>query len=62
MEIWLPTRTEEPAYICNVPVNDEGEGCGQLFYKGQERLYRTHVARCAKEHQEFIISTSIRQR
>lgn len=60
--IWIPTAHEEPRYVCNVPVDMDGEACGARFYRGQERAYRTHVARCAGQHENEIRSLHIFQR
>lgn len=51
-------RDEEPTYVCRVPVNANGDICGQLFYADEARDWQSHVGRCARANRQAIEEAS----
>lgn len=53
---------EEPAYVCTVPVSEDGEICGRCWYDGEERAYQAHVGKCARSHLQEIDAQRLKTR
>jgi hypothetical protein len=51
-------RNDVPEFRCTVPVNAEGDTCGQLFYESEAAAYQRHTARCAQQHMDVIRALS----
>jgi hypothetical protein len=53
------TRDEqEPKFVCRVPVNDDGELCGRLFYEDENRAFQLHATKCAAANRSHIEALS----
>jgi hypothetical protein len=49
------TRDEqEPKFVCRVPVNDDGDLCGRLFYEDENRAYQAHSVKCSQSNMAHI--------
>lgn len=63
--VWLPGGAmrdlqREVVSTCLVPVNADGDVCGQKFVKGQEELAARHAIRCTREHAGAIRAVAAR--
>jgi hypothetical protein len=64
-KLWTPRQDMdkgEPTMVCRVPVDADGNLCLHPFYEGEERAWRDHVGKCARDHMDAIRANSPRVR
>jgi hypothetical protein len=40
--------------VCRVPVNDDGDLCGRLFYEDENRAFQAHTIKCVQANRAHI--------